>query len=98
MTKGEQSGNVLVVSRSASTAMSILAGVMARPAGQPATPAELLDQAPKDFLGGLGQLVAMREAQRPPGSHTTSLFEGASAVSRRRWGGRGDRIGRRGAG
>ncbi|KAG0755096.1 hypothetical protein G6F22_020722 [Rhizopus arrhizus] len=77
-TKGEQSGNVLVVQsiRVDCDADTLL--VMARPAGPTChTGAEsCFDQAPKDFLGGLGQLVAMREAQRPPGSYTTSLFEG----------------------
>ncbi|KUP01743.1 bifunctional phosphoribosyl-AMP cyclohydrolase/phosphoribosyl-ATP diphosphatase [Stenotrophomonas maltophilia] len=77
-TKGEQSGNVLAVQsiRVDCDADTLL--VMARPAGPTChTGAEsCFDQAPKDFLGGLGQLVAMREAQRPPGSYTTSLFEG----------------------
>jgi len=73
-TKGEQSGNVLVVQsiRVDCDADTLL--VMARPAGP--TCHTGADQAPKDFLGGLGQLVAMRDAQRPPGSYTTSLFEG----------------------
>ena len=76
-TKGEQSGNVLVVQSISVDCDADTLLVMARPAGPTChTGAEsCFDQAPKDFLGGLGQLVAMREAQRPPGSYTTSLFE-----------------------
>ncbi len=77
-TKGEQSGNVLVVQSISVDCDADTLLVMARPAGPTChTGAEsCFDGAPKDFLGGLGQLVAMREAQRPPGSYTTSLFEG----------------------
>jgi phosphoribosyl-ATP pyrophosphohydrolase/phosphoribosyl-AMP cyclohydrolase len=96
-TKGEQSGNVLVVQsiRVDCDADTLL--VMARPAGPTChTGAEsCFDQAPKDFLGGLSQLVAMREAQRPPAAtppacsrrHPPHRAEGGR-------GGRGDRIGR----
>ena len=68
-TKGEQSGNVLVVQSISVDCDADTLLVMARPAGPTChTGAEsCFDQAPKDFLGGLGQLVAMREAQRARG-------------------------------
>ncbi|PSD28953.1 phosphoribosyl-AMP cyclohydrolase, partial [Stenotrophomonas maltophilia] len=64
-TKGERSGNVLVVQSISVDCDADTLLVMARPAGPTChTGAEsCFDQAPKDFLGGLGQLVAMREAQ-----------------------------------
>jgi phosphoribosyl-AMP cyclohydrolase / phosphoribosyl-ATP pyrophosphohydrolase len=77
-TKGEQSGHVLAVQSISVDCDADTVLVLARPAGPTChTGAEsCFDGAPKDFLGGLGQLVAVREAQRPPGSYTTSLFEG----------------------
>ena len=77
-TKGEQSGNVLAVRsiRVDCDADTVLVG--ARPAGPTChTGTEsCFGPAPQDFLGGLDQLVAVREQQRPAGSYTTSLFEG----------------------
>lgn len=77
-TKGEQSGHVLAVQSISVDCDADTVLVLARPAGPTChTGAEsCFDGAPKDFLGGLGQLVAVRDAQRPPGSYTTSLFEG----------------------
>lgn len=77
-TKGEQSGHVLAVKSISVDCDADTVLVLARPAGPTChTGAEsCFDGAPKDFLGGLGQLVAVREAQRPQGSYTTSLFEG----------------------
>ncbi|WP_313142143.1 bifunctional phosphoribosyl-AMP cyclohydrolase/phosphoribosyl-ATP diphosphatase HisIE [Stenotrophomonas sp.] len=77
-TKGEQSGHVLAVQSISVDCDADTVLVLARPAGPTChTGAEsCFDGAPKDFLGGLGQLVAVREAQRPQGSYTTSLFEG----------------------
>lgn len=77
-TKGEQSGHVLAVQSISVDCDADTVLVLARPAGPTChTGAEsCFEGAPKDFLGGLGQLVAVRDAQRPPGSYTTSLFEG----------------------
>lgn len=77
-TKGEQSGNVLVVQSIAVDCDADTLLVRARPAGPTChTGAEsCFPQAPKDFLGGLDRLVAERDAARPAGSYTTSLFEG----------------------
>ncbi|NIJ70680.1 bifunctional phosphoribosyl-AMP cyclohydrolase/phosphoribosyl-ATP diphosphatase HisIE [Xanthomonas sp. 60] len=77
-TKGEQSGNVLVVRSIAVDCDADTLLVRARPAGPTChTGAEsCFAQAPKDFLGQLDRLVAERDATRPEGSYTTSLFEG----------------------
>jgi len=77
-TKGEQSGNVLAVQSIAVDCDADTLLVRARPAGPTChTGAEsCFPQAAKDFIGQLDQLVATREAQRPAGSYTTSLFEG----------------------
>ncbi|WP_372487400.1 bifunctional phosphoribosyl-AMP cyclohydrolase/phosphoribosyl-ATP diphosphatase HisIE [Stenotrophomonas lacuserhaii] len=77
-TKGEQSGNVLAVQSIAVDCDADTLLVQARPAGPTChTGAEsCFPQAPKDFIGQLDQLVATREAQRPAGSYTTSLFDG----------------------
>ena len=77
-TKGEQSGNVLAVQSIAVDCDADTLLVRARPAGPTChTGAEsCFPQAPKDFIGQLDQLVATREAQRPAGSYTTSLFDG----------------------
>ncbi|PKH73075.1 bifunctional phosphoribosyl-AMP cyclohydrolase/phosphoribosyl-ATP diphosphatase [Stenotrophomonas sp. Betaine-02u-21] len=77
-TKGEQSGNVLAVQSIAVDCDADTLLVRARPAGPIChTGAEsCFPQAPKDFIGQLDQLVATREAQRPAGSYTTSLFDG----------------------
>lgn len=77
-TKGEQSGNVLVVQSIAVDCDSDTLLVMARPAGPTChTGAEsCFPQAAKDFIGELDQLVRTREAERPAGSYTTSLFDG----------------------
>ncbi|MBD7952642.1 bifunctional phosphoribosyl-AMP cyclohydrolase/phosphoribosyl-ATP diphosphatase HisIE [Stenotrophomonas sp. Sa5BUN4] len=77
-TKGEQSGNVLAVRSIAVDCDADTLLVRARPAGPTChTGAEsCFPQAPKDFIGQLDQLVATREAQRPAGSYTTSLFDG----------------------
>lgn len=77
-TKGEQSGNVLSVQSIAIDCDADTLLVRARPAGPTChTGAEsCFPQAPKDFIGQLDQLVATRDAQRPAGSYTTSLFDG----------------------
>ncbi len=77
-TKGEQSGNVLAVQSIAVDCDADTLLVLARPAGPTChTGAEsCFPEAPKDFLGGLDRLLATREAERPAGSYTTSLFEG----------------------
>jgi len=77
-TKGEQSGNVLAVQSIAVDCDADTLLVRARPAGPTChTGAEsCFPQAAKDFIGQLDRLVATREAQRPAGSYTTSLFEG----------------------
>ena len=77
-TKGEQSRNVLAVQSIAVDCDADTLLVRARPAGPTChTGAEsCFPQAPKDFIGQLDQLVATREAQRPAGSYTTSLFDG----------------------
>ena len=77
-TKGEQSGNVLVVRSIAVDCDADTLLVRARPAGPTChTGAEsCFPQAPKDFLGQLDRLVAEREATRPEGSYTTALFDG----------------------
>ena len=77
-TKGEQSGNVLAVQSIAVDCDADTLLVRARPAGPTChTGADsCFPQAPKDFIGQLDQLVATREAQRPAGSYTTSLFDG----------------------
>jgi len=77
-TKGEQSGYVLAVQSIAVDCDADTLLVRARPAGPTChTGAEsCFPQAPKDFIGQLDQLVATREAQRPAGSYTTSLFDG----------------------
>ncbi|MFK3844338.1 bifunctional phosphoribosyl-AMP cyclohydrolase/phosphoribosyl-ATP diphosphatase HisIE [Stenotrophomonas sp. NPDC078853] len=77
-TKGEQSGNVLAVQSIAVDCDADTLLVRARPAGPTChTGAEsCFPQAPKDFIGQLDQLVTTREAQRPAGSYTTSLFDG----------------------
>ena len=77
-TKGEQSGNVLVVQSIAVDCDADTLLVMARPAGPTChTGAEsCFPRAAKDFIGELDQLVRTREAERPAGSYTTSLFEG----------------------
>lgn len=77
-TKGEQSGNVLAVQSIAVDCDADTLLVRARPAGPTCHTGtdSCFPQAPKDFIGQLDQLVATREAQRPAGSYTTSLFDG----------------------
>jgi phosphoribosyl-ATP pyrophosphohydrolase/phosphoribosyl-AMP cyclohydrolase len=77
-TKGEQSGNVLAVQSIAVDCDADTLLVRARPAGPTChTGADsCFPQAAKDFIGQLDQLVATREAERPAGSYTTSLFDG----------------------
>lgn len=77
-TKGEQSGNVLAVVSIAVDCDADTLLVRARPAGPTChTGADsCFPGAPKDFLGGLDHLVAMRDKVRPAGSYTTALFEG----------------------
>ena len=77
-TKGEQSGNVLAVQSIAVDCDADTLLVRARPAGPTChTGADsCFPQAPKDFLGQLDRLVATREATRPEGSYTTTLFNG----------------------
>ena len=77
-TKGEQSGHVLAVQSISVDCDADTVLVLARPAGPTChTGADsCFDQAPKDFLGALDRLVAVRDAQRPAGSYTTTLFEG----------------------
>ncbi|WMJ69005.1 bifunctional phosphoribosyl-AMP cyclohydrolase/phosphoribosyl-ATP diphosphatase HisIE [Stenotrophomonas sp. 24(2023)] len=77
-TKGEQSGHVLAVQAIRVDCDDDTLLVTARPAGPTChTGADsCFPQAPKDFLGGLQHLVATRDAQRPAGSYTTTLFEG----------------------
>jgi hypothetical protein len=86
-TKGEQSGNVLVVQSISVDCDADTLLVMARPAGPTChTGAEsCFDQAPKDFLGGLGQLVAMRERNARRAATPPACSRAASAVSHRRW-------------
>ncbi|KAF1017331.1 MAG: Phosphoribosyl-AMP cyclohydrolase [Stenotrophomonas maltophilia] len=77
-TKGEQSGHVLAVQAIRVDCDDDTLLVSARPTGPTChTGAEsCFPAAPKDFLGGLQQLAAQRDAQRPAGSYTTTLLEG----------------------
>lgn len=76
-TKGESSGHVLdVVSLQLDCdADTIL--VLARPRGPTChlQRESCFPDAPGDFVGELDALVARRDAERPPGSYTTRLFE-----------------------
>ncbi len=76
-TKGESSGNVLAVVAMRVDCDRDTLLVSARPAGPTChTGSEsCFAQAPVNFLGRLDALVREREAQRPPNSYTTSLFE-----------------------
>ena len=77
-TKGESSGNVLAVVAVRVDCDNDTLLVSARPAGPTChTGSEsCFDQAPGNFLGRLDAFVRQREQQRPPGSYTTSLFDG----------------------
>ena len=77
-TKGESSGNVLAVVAVRVDCDNDTLLVSARPAGPTChTGSEsCFDQAPGNFLGRLDAFVRQREQQRPPGSYTTTLFDG----------------------
>ncbi len=77
-TKGESSGHVLdLVGLDADCDRDTLL-VRAVPNGPTChlQRASCFAHAPADFLGELDALVERRERERPPGSYTTSLFEG----------------------
>jgi phosphoribosyl-ATP pyrophosphohydrolase/phosphoribosyl-AMP cyclohydrolase len=79
-TKGESSGNVLVVVAVRVDCDNDTLLVTARPVGPTChTGSEsCFPQAPGNFLGRLDALVLQREQQRPAGSYTTTLFEGGT--------------------
>lgn len=77
-TKGESSGNVLAVVAVRVDCDNDTLLVSARPAGPTCHTGSdsCFERAPGNFLGRLDGLVRQREQQRPPGSYTTSLFDG----------------------
>lgn len=77
-TKGESSGNVLAVVAVRVDCDNDTLLVSARPAGPTChTGSEsCFERAPGNFLGRLDAFVRQREQQRPPGSYTTTLFDG----------------------
>ncbi len=77
-TKGESSGNVLAVVAVRVDCDNDTLLVSARPAGPTCHTGSdsCFDQAPGNFLGRLDAFVRQREQQRPPGSYTTTLFDG----------------------
>ena len=77
-TKGEESGNFLLLKEIKVDCDNDTLLVSARPAGPTChTGSEsCFPQAPGNFLGRLDTVVREREQQRPAGSYTTSLFDG----------------------
>lgn len=77
-TKGESSGNVLTVVAIRVDCDSDTLLVSARPAGPTCHTGSdsCFERAPGNFLGRLDAFVRQREQQRPPGSYTTTLFDG----------------------
>ena len=77
-TKGESSGNVLAVVAVRVDCDNDTLLVSARPAGPTCHTGSdsCFERAPGNFLGRLDAFVRQREQQRPPGSYTTTLFDG----------------------
>ena len=77
-TKGESSGNVLAVVAMRVDCDNDTLLVSARPAGPTCHTGSdsCFERAPGNFLGRLDAFVRQREQQRPPGSYTTTLFDG----------------------
>jgi phosphoribosyl-ATP pyrophosphohydrolase/phosphoribosyl-AMP cyclohydrolase len=76
-TKGESSGNVLVMTAIEADCDRDTLLVQARPRGPTCHlgTTSCFPSAPGDVLGALQALIRTRDAERPPGSYTTKLFE-----------------------
>ena len=76
-TKGESSGHVLSLVSIETDCDADTLLVQARPQGPTCHlgTASCFPSAPGDVLGELDALIRRREAERPPGSYTTKLFE-----------------------
>ena len=76
-TKGESSGNVLEMLAIEADCDRDTLLVQARPRGPTCHlgTTSCFPSAPGDVLGGLQALIRRRDAERPPGSYTTKLFE-----------------------
>ena len=76
-TKGESSGNVLALVSLEVDCDNDTLLVQARPNGPTCHlgTASCFPSAPGDVLGDLDALIRLREADRPPGSYTTKLFD-----------------------
>ncbi|MBX3713269.1 MAG: bifunctional phosphoribosyl-AMP cyclohydrolase/phosphoribosyl-ATP diphosphatase HisIE [Lysobacter sp.] len=76
-TKGESSGNVLEMTAIEADCDRDTLLVQARPRGPTCHlgTTSCFPSAPGDVLGALQALIRRRDAERPPGSYTTTLFE-----------------------
>lgn len=76
-TKGESSGHVLVMQAIEADCDRDTLLVQARPHGPTCHlgTTSCFPSAPGDVLGALQALIRTRDAERPPGSYTTKLFE-----------------------
>jgi phosphoribosyl-ATP pyrophosphohydrolase/phosphoribosyl-AMP cyclohydrolase len=76
-TKGESSGNVLEMTAIEADCDRDTLLVQARPRGPTCHlgTTSCFPSAPGDVLGALQALIRTRDAERPPGSYTTKLFE-----------------------